>query len=349
MRLRYDPLEGGDGAGPVVLPMTPQRTRIEIPVLLPDVPDLRDACIARLEGAIGEHRGVVQVHTVGERPDEGELCLHYDPEITTLAQVERLARSAGAEIAERFRHEVLTIRAIDGEDAARRIEADLESLDGVVEASVSLAAQRVRVEYERDRVSIEEIVARLEELGYPTDQPGAREAADSPLPKSWARRNKELVLSLLAGALLAVAFGGSRWLGLSASVAVALYVGSYAFGAWDLVGHWVAHLRKGKVIVDIDLLMLLAAIGAAILGEWAEGAFLLFLFSLAHALEHYALGRARNAIKGLADLAPLGRGCFAGTRRKRCRWRPWPPARSSSSDRGSGSPWTAWWRKGARP
>ena len=48
--------------------------------------------------------------------------------------------------------------------------------------------------------------------------------------------------------------------------------------------------------------MLLAAVGAAILGHWAEGAFLLFLFSLAHAMEHYAMGRARSAISALADL-----------------------------------------------
>ena len=50
--------------------------------------------------------------------------------------------------------------------------------------------------------------------------------------------------------------------------------------------------------------MLLAAAGAAILGHWAEGALLLFLFSLGHALEHYALGRAKRAIAALGKLTP---------------------------------------------
>ena len=50
--------------------------------------------------------------------------------------------------------------------------------------------------------------------------------------------------------------------------------------------------------------MLVAAIGAASLGQWAEGALLLFLFSIGHALEHYAMGRARRAIEALAELAP---------------------------------------------
>ncbi|RYG96979.1 MAG: cadmium-translocating P-type ATPase, partial [Alphaproteobacteria bacterium] len=53
-----------------------------------------------------------------------------------------------------------------------------------------------------------------------------------------------------------------------------------------------------------DSLMLLAAVGAAILGEWVEGALLLFLFSFGHALEHYAMDRARNAIQALGKLTP---------------------------------------------
>ncbi len=50
--------------------------------------------------------------------------------------------------------------------------------------------------------------------------------------------------------------------------------------------------------------MLIAAAGAAALGAWAEGALLLFLFSLGHALEHFAMGRAKRAIEALAELAP---------------------------------------------
>ena len=46
------------------------------------------------------------------------------------------------------------------------------------------------------------------------------------------------------------------------------------------------------------------AAGAAALGTWEEGALLLFLFSLCHALEHIAMDRARKAIEALAELAP---------------------------------------------
>lgn len=50
--------------------------------------------------------------------------------------------------------------------------------------------------------------------------------------------------------------------------------------------------------------MLVASIGAAALGEWFEGALLLFLFRVGHVLENYAMGRVKRAIEALAELAP---------------------------------------------
>jgi Cd2+/Zn2+-exporting ATPase len=70
------------------------------------------------------------------------------------------------------------------------------------------------------------------------------------------------------------------------------------------VAHLFGGLRRGRFLLDIDFLMVIAAIGAAVVGAWAEGAFLLFLFALANALERYALDRARDAIRALAALAP---------------------------------------------
>lgn len=293
--------------------MNQQQLRLDLPVLLPEVPHERDACVGRLESMLGKKQGIMESHVVhGEVDGRSMLCLHYDADALSFTEVERLARRAGAEITHRFGHAVLPIRAIDGEDAARRIEDDLRVADGVLSASVNLAAQRARVEFDRNRTSIEKLRGVLREMGYASAPPAA--AAHGPAccrPKEavpeeagWYARNKELVWSLIAGALLATAWAGETWLGLSRAVAIGLFVLSYVFGGFDLVRHWFGSLRKGRVTFDIDLLMLLAAIGAAVLGEWAEGAFLLFLFSLAHALEHYALDRARGAIRALADLAP---------------------------------------------
>jgi Cd2+/Zn2+-exporting ATPase len=288
-----------------------EKLRLDLPVLLPEVPDSRDACVDRLESLITRHPGVTEVHLVEQDGRGHALCMHYDSETLTLAQVERLARAAGAEVTERYGHAVLPIRAVGAEDAAVRIEKSLLGIDGVLNASVSLPAQRARVEFEHGRTSVDEIRAELARTGYASEEPVAHQVGcchpKEPVPEGagWYARNKELAWSLAAGLLLAVAFAGERWLGLAPAAAIGLYAASYAFGGWDLTRHWFGALRKGRLSFDIDLLMLLAAIGAAVLGEWLEGAFLLFLFSLAHALEHYALGRARGAIKALADLAPL--------------------------------------------
>ena len=61
-------------------------------------------------------------------------------------------------------------------------------------------------------------------------------------------------------------------------------------------------LRQG--VLDIDFLMIVAALGAAYLGHWSEGATLLFLFSISGALEEFAMDRTRQAIEKLAALRP---------------------------------------------
>lgn len=56
--------------------------------------------------------------------------------------------------------------------------------------------------------------------------------------------------------------------------------------------------------LDIDVLMIVAAIGACAIGQWTEAGVLLFLFSLSHGLEGLATERASSAISALAELAP---------------------------------------------
>ncbi len=113
----------------------------------------------------------------------------------------------------------------------------------------------------------------------------------------------ELVFSLLCGAALGLGAliqyavpDAPGWISL------ALFIAAYVFGGWFTGREALENLRNKRF--EIDTLMLVAAAGAAALGAWAEGALLLFLFSLGHALEHYAMGRAKRAMEALAALAP---------------------------------------------
>jgi Cd2+/Zn2+-exporting ATPase len=115
-------------------------------------------------------------------------------------------------------------------------------------------------------------------------------------------KNTELIFALLCGASLGTGFGLSYLNAMPDWVSLTLYIIAYFFGGFFTAKEAVETIAKGGF--EIDFLMLVAAIGAAILGEWAEGALLLFLFSLGHALEHFAMGKARKSIEALTSLAP---------------------------------------------
>lgn len=101
--------------------------------------------------------------------------------------------------------------------------------------------------------------------------------------------------ALVTGAVLD--FGGYPALGANLA-----YLIAYLAGGWFGVTSAVASLREKTI--DIDLLMVLAALGAAIIGEPFEGALLLFLFALSNVMQDWALMRTREAIGKLAELKP---------------------------------------------
>ncbi len=127
-------------------------------------------------------------------------------------------------------------------------------------------------------------------------------AAESPMvmPRPW--RNAKVVTSVCSGLLLLAGFAGG-YMGLRAELQTVLYllavvVGGYYFGREALV-----ELVREREI-GIELLMSTAAIVAGVMGQWAEAATLVFLYSISEAAEGYTAERARHAIRALMDLAP---------------------------------------------
>ncbi|OOQ57347.1 heavy metal translocating P-type ATPase [Mucilaginibacter pedocola] len=114
--------------------------------------------------------------------------------------------------------------------------------------------------------------------------------------------NTELIFAIICGVALGTGWGLHFIKNLPDWVSLSCYIIAYFFGGYFTAKEAVETILKGGF--EIDFLMLVAAIGAAILGSWLEGALLLFLFSLGHSLEHYAMGKARKSIAALTDLAP---------------------------------------------
>ncbi len=103
------------------------------------------------------------------------------------------------------------------------------------------------------------------------------------------------LLAMLAGGAVVLLSGPAT---LSNGLFALAYIAGGAFGLRDSI----VALRKGAI--EVDLLMILAALGAAVVGSPFEGAMLLFLFSLSNVLQSYAIGKTRDAIRALMKLRP---------------------------------------------
>lgn len=73
-----------------------EKVQINLNLLLPEIPDDRDACVQRIIALLKGKEGVGEVHLINEKKkDEAQLCFHYDPAIISLDRVQQLAKSAG--------------------------------------------------------------------------------------------------------------------------------------------------------------------------------------------------------------------------------------------------------------
>ncbi len=265
---------------------------LEIPLIMPGVENDKDECLNRLETSFQSYKGIIRAHVERDKSPV-DLCIHYDPNQLTLSDVKRLAERAGAQIINRFHHESIAIEGMDCSDCVTVIEHSVGRMDGVLSVNVNYPAEKMWIEYDNQKVNRAAIEKRVRSLGYEIPVEGLR---------SWYKENREIVFSLIAGLLVLTGWLGQTFFDLPVIAATVLYIIAYIFGGWDISQHaW--HAIKEKHF-DTDLLMVMAALGAAALGEFAEGALLLFLFSLGHALEERALDRARAAVRALADLAP---------------------------------------------
>ncbi|MHB1123153.1 MAG: heavy metal translocating P-type ATPase [Ramlibacter sp.] len=316
-----------------------KRLRLDLPLVLPEVEDLRDRCIERLIATLQGKAGVSEAH-VREGGGPPQLCVHYDPDEISLNRVREIASATGAHITDEIGHLLFLVEAMHAREA-RRLSTALRELPGVLEADASVGGV-LRVEFDRKAASEEALREAIAGLGIAlpprrTDhvhQPAGRHEdeehgehaaaehaahphedhahagpkqahADGEHAHAHAQggifgERSELIFAVLAGAALLAGWLVER-AGLD-RVGLGFFIAAYLFGGWYTLREAVENMRARRF--EIDTLMLVAAAGAAALGEWAEGGLLLFLFSLGHSLEHYAMARARRAIEALAQLAP---------------------------------------------
>ena len=304
-----------------------------IPLDLGDLLPEGDApCVDRLSQDLVTSAAVTKAHVV-EGAAGSQLCVHYDDATASATDVEQEARRFAASIHSRFGHLSWATKGASAEersDLARR----LGERPGVV--GVEANGADLEVEFERNAVTADELMQVInngtareaapqedhsghshddedhsghshdkgDHSGHSHGKGGGDHSGhshDSQFGAIFGERS-ELIFAILSGATLLIGYLLASLTSTPRWVEMIFYVAAFFFGAFFTLQEAVENVRNKRF--EIDFLMLVAAAGAAALGEVAEGALLLFLFSIGHALEAYAMGRARRAIEALAELAP---------------------------------------------
>jgi Cd2+/Zn2+-exporting ATPase len=278
--------------------------QVELDVVLPGETD-EFGRFEKLEKVLESQLGVQDVH-VRRDGEFIELCMHYSPDKVTVEQLVAVVRSAGKEVSKRYRMHTWFLRGMDSAQCAYLVEYALERLAGILTVNVAYAAERVVVEYDSETVSLKQIEARVKALGYELEDVDEHGGCCHHDHGGFAAR-LEMPLVILAAVLIAVGVYIEFSMGTlgSANCPIAariVYAIAMVSGGFFACKGALKSLRQG--VCDIETLMLLAGVGAAFLGAVFEGAFLLFLFSLGHALEHRAMEKARHAIDSLGSLRP---------------------------------------------
>ncbi len=289
-----------------------EKTKINLDILLPEVPDEKDQCVHRIIEYLQFKRGIDRVHILPQNGDsKAKLCFHYDPEKITIAEVEELAKDAGAEITEKYGHLLLEVDGVRQPRHARILEAGIRQWKGIITVSVS-GTGFIQLEYDRGLTDLSTIKKKVSELGLaivntedfhlPELVSDKHEHARHHVHARFLGEKTELIFAIACGIMLATGFILSLFSNINPLLPVGFYIVAYLTGGYFTTREAISGISKGRF--EIDFLMIVAAVGAAFLGKWAEGSLLLFLFSLGHSLEHYALEKAKRSIESLSKLTP---------------------------------------------
>ena len=203
--------------------------------------------------------------------------------------------AASCQVCEVHAESVFKIEGMDCHEEVAILEKRLGKLAGLEAISADVLQQRLTITYDAARLNTAAIAEAVAQTGMRAWL--EHEQPVGPAPSAATRR----LFVILSGVLVAVGLA-LEYAGVDRRAVVGAYALAIASGGFYSVRRALHAARS--LALDINVLMLVAVAGAMVLGEWGEGASVVFLFALAQLLEARAMDRARNAISALMDLAP---------------------------------------------
>ncbi|MCO5177418.1 MAG: cadmium-translocating P-type ATPase [Thermomicrobiales bacterium] len=256
-----------------------------------------EQCRGRLVSSL---RTVTGVSSANLESSGVALALAYDPSLTSTTALEEAVRAEGRDLATEFVHEVWPVEGMDCADCARNIERGVARLTGVQSAEVNFAGARLAVEYAAAETNPATIARTVQSMGYRLGHDESAEMSSGRLRSILTDRKNLLVLAGLGLTVVGIALAVA---GAPESASIAAWAAAVAVAGWPVARKGIATIRATHRL-DINALMMIAVVGAALIGEWLEAATVVVLFSLGEALERYTMDRARNSIRSLMALAP---------------------------------------------
>jgi len=188
------------------------------------------------------------------------------------------------------------IEGMDCREEVVMLERRFKSLSGLEGFHADLIGQRLHVKYDAAKLSASTIASAVADAGM-----RAWLEHEEPVARGDGAARTRMIL--LTGGVGFFACGlVAAWTGADAILVNAFYAASIV-SAVPLTARkaWVALKHRS---LDINVLMLIAAAGAIVLGQWSEAGAVVVLFAVAQMLEAQTLERARNAVRALIDLVP---------------------------------------------
>ncbi|MBI5080567.1 MAG: cation-translocating P-type ATPase [Chloroflexi bacterium] len=265
------------------------------------IPDEEENCFEVVSNAVADQAGIVDIQVDTTRE---QVAFEYDPDLIADADIVTLARKVEPTLRQRFDTCTLRLAPQTGrscEACAMKIEHRMNKVQGVRRATASYMGGVLSVTYDNGLITPDQIMEQVKNFGVKIE---AKETEAAPPQNFLAWFTADRIEAIFTAITFITMFGGLIAENLQAQPIIPFIFFAIAYFTGSVFGLKGGLESLRHFTIDVDLLMVLAAAGAWVVGSPFEGAMLLFLFSLSNVLQAFAMDRTRNAIKALMKLRP---------------------------------------------
>ncbi|TRZ39598.1 cadmium-translocating P-type ATPase [Niallia circulans] len=250
------------------------------------------ACAKTIEKGLGSLPGIDTVKVNYSTAKMQVYASNADAFVLIEKEIKKLGYSA--EVLQQNKNlRTYDIVGMDCGSCAKSIENHLHKNPSVKEVTVNFSTGKMKIEHSN---SVDEIISEVSKIGYSAALKSNKKTS---VEKPKSKKENGIIIS--SGLLIVLGFLLS-YLTVPAIVSTLFYAAAIVISGYKPVKSAFYAIKSRSL--DMNVLMSAAAIGAALIGEWLEGATVVWLFAIGNYLQTKSIERTRNSIRSLMDLSP---------------------------------------------